>query len=108
MLLHIRKEYFNSVIVISNRQITNKHFVFECINRPINLIKLFNCINNICDYKGCTDESLIIRSKIANYLEYLNYNLSHFGTMYLIETIFEIYYKKDYLGDDIKITYTVY
>ena len=65
-------------------------------------MKLFNCLNRLCDYKGCTDESLVVRSKISNYLVYLNYNLSHFGTMYLIETIFEIYYKKDYLGDDIK------
>lgn len=97
-----KKEYFNSVIILSNRLITNNPFVFECLNKPINIMKLFNCLNRLCDYKGCTDESLVVRSKISNYLVYLNYNLSHFGTMYLIETIFEIYYKKDYLGDDIK------
>lgn len=97
-----KKEYFNSVILISNKKINTNPFIFECINKPISLIKLFNCINNICDYKGCTNESLFIKNKITNYLKYLNYNPSHFGTMYLIEVIFEIYYKKDYLCDDIK------
>ncbi len=97
-----KKEYFNSIIVISNRKITNNPLIFECIDKPISSIKLFNCINNICDYKGYTDNSIIIRNEITNYLKYLNYNSSHFGTMYLVETIFEMYYKKDYLGNDIK------
>lgn len=97
-----KEEYYNSVIVLSNTKMKNYPCIFEYLEKPINLNKLYNSINNICNYKELNNNTLIIRNKITDFLIYLGYDISYIGTKYLIEAIFEIYYKKDYLGDNLK------
>lgn len=97
-----KKEYFNSIILISNKKINHCPFIFEYIKKPINFQKLLDSITNISNYKEKSNIYLIMQNKIINELKHLNYNLSHIGTKYLIETILEIYLKKDYLGDNLK------
>lgn len=97
-----RKEYYNSIIILSNKKISNNSFAFEYIAKPVSLAKLFGCINNICNYKEKTNTYLELQNKISKELEILGYNLKLVGSKYLVETILEIYCKKDYLGNDLK------
>ena len=94
--------YHNSIILLSSKKVYNNIFVYECIERPINLNNLLNSILEISKYKKETKYFINIKNKIIIELKKLNYNLSHIGTKYLIEVIFEIYIKKDYLGDNLK------
>lgn len=100
--LQNKEEYHNSVIVLSNNKMKNYPCIFEYLEKPIKLNKLYNCINNIYSYKELNNNALIIRNKITDFLVYLGYEISYIGSKYLIEAIFEIYYKKDYLGDNLK------
>lgn len=97
-----RKEYFNSIILLSNKKINNYPFIFECIEIPINLKKILNSVEKIYNYKEKSNDYISIKNKITYELKYLNYDLSHIGTKYLGEAILEIYFKKNYLGDDLK------
>lgn len=97
-----KDEYYNSVIVISNNTVKRYPCIFDFLEKPIKLNSLYNSINNICNYKELNNNTLIIRNKITDFLVYLGYEISYIGTKYLIEAIFEIYYKKDYLGDNLK------
>lgn len=97
-----KEEFYNSVIVISNNNSQNYPCVFEYLKKPIKLNKLYNCIGNIYNYKELNNIALVTKNKITDFLLYLGYEISYIGTKYLIEAIFEIYYKKDYLGDNLK------
>ncbi len=102
LLKKSKNEYFNSIIAITTQENIHNPFIFDYITTPVNITKLYNSISNICNYKEESDTNLIIKNRIIKILKYLNYDLSHIGTKYLIETIYEIYHKKDYLGDNLK------
>lgn len=95
-------KYLNSLILLSDGEFKDNSFIFKSFKRPINIKELIEYINIIHDYKEKSNTYLIIQNKIINELKYLNYNLSHLGTKYLIETILEIYFKENYLGDNLK------
>ena len=66
--------------------------IFKIINKPIELSKLICVIRNICN-KNISLNQIIIKNKINNELEKLQYNFSYVGTQYMSEAIYEIYSK---------------
>lgn len=99
---HSTDLYYNSIILIGNNPLYNTNLIFDSLDLPIKRKKLCDSISNLCKYKDTSYTDTSIRSKIISLLKNLNFDLSHIGTKYLIEVIFEIYYKKNYLGNDLK------
>ena len=86
-------KYKNSIILEGNLEkfIANNYtfsYIYEYINSKNNFDKLINIINELIKEKS-TDS---IIENIINELNYLGYDSTHKGTMYLIESIKYLYF----------------
>ena len=102
--------YKNSIVIVSGE--ANKHpelyrneYVYECFQKPVDLEKIVETLKNIIDNENEEKEKAIIKSKIYNELQNLNYNFSYIGTQYLIECIFILY---NYNNPSINLSKDVY
>ena len=89
-----KKKFFNSVILINNEININK--ITTLINILINSKQILKSVE--------VDDSAEkrIKKRIKQELEYIGYNPLHFGTKYLIETIYILYTLEDYYDDNLE------
>lgn len=105
-ILNILKEkqiykYEQSIIVISGEsemiyKMKNYQYVYCILDKLCSISNITDKIKELVKYKKEVKEELNVKNKIIRQLQYLNYNLSHKGTQYLIEAILIIYNKKEY------------
>ena len=95
------KKYEKSIIVISGEaemlcSIRNQEYIYSILNKVCSISKIVDKIMELIKYKREEKKELEIRNEIIKQLQYLNYNLSHKGTQYLMDSILIIYNKQDY------------
>lgn len=89
-------KYKNSIIALNtdkkiHYQLINNPYIFTLLPYEYNLNQIITEISIWQNsHSSCLPNSML-REKIINELEYLKYNLSHIGTIYIIETILELY-----------------
>ncbi len=98
--------YVNSIIILTNN-LSNTNFKNKCIFSTEE--QLANLLTNyLHDDEFTTNEKNLIMNKIANELKYLGYNLSYYGTKYLIDCIYYLYKHEDYFDEiTIKSIYSI-
>lgn len=94
-------KYKESIIVISEEiemlyKINNQPYVYCCLDKSCSISKIIDKINELIKSKNNEKIQRAIENKIVKQLQYLNYNLSHKGTQYLIDAIMLIYNSGDY------------
>lgn len=96
ILEKLKKEQFNrynqSIIVISGERemlykANNQSYVYCTLDKLCSISNIIDKIKELVQYKEQEKKENQIESKIIEQLQYLNYNLSHKGTKYLIKTI---------------------
>lgn len=105
------ERYKESIIVISGNnelvsQLRNNKKIYAYISKLYNMEEITEKIGELIIYKEKRKKEKCIRNKIAKELEYLNYNLSHKGTQYLIEVIYILI--KDYNYEIVNLKKYVY
>lgn len=96
-----KDKYKQSIIIISGEvemlyKINNQPFVYYAFDKLCSISKIVDKINELVEDKNEEKRKNMIKNKIVKQLQYLNYNLSHKGTQYLIEAILLIYNIGDY------------
>lgn len=81
------------IILLTDNQNSLDDVGDAIICNPHELTKLIYSVRNISNSKVIANQG-IIKNKIFNELEKLQYNLSYVGTQYMAEAIYEIYSKK--------------
>lgn len=94
------KQYKESIIVISGEDemlngIRENEYIYRILNKICSISKIIDTINELLENKQENKKQQNIKRQLVKELQYLNYNLSHKGTLYLIDTIILIYNKKD-------------
>ena len=89
-------KYKQSIIVISGEsemiyKMRDQSCVYCVLDKLCSISDITSKIQELVRYKKEAKEELNIKNKIIRQLQYLNYNLSHKGTQYLIEAILIIY-----------------
>lgn len=89
-------KYKQSIIVISGEsemiyKMRDQPCVYCVLDKLCSISDITSKIQELVRYKKEAKEELNIKNKIIRQLQYLNYNLSHKGTQYLIEAILIIY-----------------
>lgn len=107
-----KKKFFNSVILINNEiKIDNsaKRYICGCVSKTENINKITTLINILINSKQILKSVEVdysaekrIKKRIKQELEYIGYNPLHFGTKYLIETIYILYTLEDYYDDNLE------
>lgn len=64
--------------------------IYSYIYKSTPFEEIIDKINRFADYKNTCNYKENIRNRIIEELQYIDYNLSHKGTQYLIETIYHI------------------
>ncbi len=105
------EKYKESIIVISGdnelvSRLRNSKKIFTYINKLYDMEKIAEKVEELIIYKEERKTNKCIRNKITKELEYLNYNLSHKGTQYLIEVIYILI--KDYNYEIVNLKKYVY
>lgn len=97
-----KKKYKNSCIIISGEiemimenNITNSEMVYKVIYKTLNLSDIVDNINDLIEYKEIEKIKTQIENKIINELVHLRYDISHNGTVYLIDTIKYMYFNRN-------------
>ena len=102
ILEEIEKEkmgkYKDSIIVVSGEtdmicKLRESDYVYSFINKVSSISDIIDKINELIKSKQEQSKEESIRMSIIKELHYLNYNLSHTGTQYLIDAIQLIYNK---------------
>lgn len=94
-------KYEQSIIVISGEaemlyKINNQPCVYRTLNKVCSISKIMDTIKELVNDKEYEKKELRIKNQIITQLQYLNYNLSHKGSQYLIDAILLIYERGDY------------
>ncbi len=106
-----RKKYSQSIILISQEtEIINKlkddATIYSCINKVYNISEIIEKIDELVKYKNRKKNIHKLKENIRLELQQLGYNLSHKGTVYLIDAISLIYTKK--IEDDLNLKKDIY
>ena len=100
--------YVNSIIILTNN-LSHTNFNNKCIFSTEK--QLPNLLTNYLQddkFMSSTNEKNIIMNKIANELKYLGYNLSYYGTKYLMDCIYYLYKHENYFDEiTIKSVYSI-
>lgn len=96
-----KDKYKQSIIIISGEiemlyKINNQPFVYYAFDKLCSISKIVDKINELVEDKNEEKRKNMIKNKIVKQLQYLNYNLSHKGSQYLIEAILLIYNMENY------------
>ncbi len=102
------ERYKNSIIIVSGeedmiKEVKTSPYVYKYFLKPVDMRDINETINNMIQEKKYTD---IIREKIANELNKLNFNFTHEGTNYLLEYIYQVYKMK--IIDNMNLSKTIY
>lgn len=105
------EKYNKSIIVISDDnelslQLRNSKKIYTYVNKLYGMEKITEKLEELIIYKEEVKKNKYTRNKIVNELDYLNYNLSHKGTKYLIEVIYILI--KDYNYEIVNLKKYVY
>lgn len=97
------RKYEKSIIVISGEiemiyklKIYDQPYVYCILNKVCSISEIVDKINELVKAKEQIKKISNVKNKIIKQLQYLNYNLAHKGTQYLIDAILIIYNKEDY------------
>lgn len=106
------EKYKNSIIIISSYlhlfpHLLKNPYIYATISKPINIELLNTYIKSLINEKRYLLNENIIKSQIDKELEYLHYNLSHIGSIYLRECIYLIYIHNDYISNLSKKVYPI-
>lgn len=101
----IDEKIFRNLNYVEKRRLKDKTKDVWVLCKEKNSIVDFSCISldnleNISDFIEqieIKDVNYILKNKIKKELEYLGYNMSYFGTKYLIECIYHIYNDYNFL-----------
>lgn len=98
-----RKKYEKSIIVVSGEiemmyklKIYDQPCVYCILNKVCNISEIVDKINELVKEKEQIKKISNVKNKIIKQLQYLNYNLAHKGTQYLIDSILLIYESGEY------------
>lgn len=94
-------KYKQSIIVISGEtdmlyKVNNQPYVYCVLDKVCSISKIIDKIKELVDNKEQEKHINNVKDNIIKHLQYLNYNLSHKGTQYLIDSILLIYNRGDY------------
>ena len=94
-------KYEQSIIVISGEtemmcDIKDKTYVYCVLDKLCSISTILDKIKELVENKRQEKRELQAKNKIIKQLQYLNYNLSHKGTQYLIDAILIIYSRGEY------------
>lgn len=106
-----RKKFKNSIIVISGEadmiaKIRDEDMVYSCINKSCSMSDIIEKVKEIVNYKEKKKNTKQLRKIIYKELQDIGYNLSHKGTIYLIDAIILVYNKK--LKDELNLKRDIY
>lgn len=92
--------YMESIIIFSGEpelisKISNNPYIFTYINKMEGLSKVNESIIDFIKIKDLAYQEKIIKLKIKKEMNYLCFSLSHKGSVFLLESIYEIYKNKD-------------
>lgn len=95
------EKYKQSIIVISGEpellsEIINNTYVYYFFDKTCSFSKIIDKIEELVKCKNEEKRENIVKDKVIEQLQFLNYNLSHKGTQYLIEAILIIYQNKKF------------
>ena len=87
-----KEKYLKSFIIISGefelaKKLYNNDMVYSIINKITNVPLIMSKINELIVFKENKNKENTIHKKIVNELLYLGYDISHKGTLYLIDAI---------------------
>ncbi len=107
------KKYEKSCIVVTGiyearSKFYNNNMVYKVIDKTSSLSDIIENINELVEYKETLKHSTCIKNKIILELVSLGYNISHNGTLYLVDTILYIYNNKDKDIDIDNLTKNIY
>lgn len=96
-----KDKYEQSIIVISGEtemlyKINSQPYVYCALNKVCSISKIIDTIKELVEDKEQEKQTNNVKNNIIKQLQYLNYNLSHKGTQYLIDAILLIYNRGDY------------
>ena len=98
-----RKKYEKSIIIISGEiemmyklKIYDQPCVYCILNKVCSISEIVDKINELVKEKEQIKKISNVKNKIIKQLQYLNYNLAHKGTQYLIDAILLIYESGEY------------
>ncbi len=97
------RKYEKSIIVISGEiemiyklKIYDQPYVYCILNKVCSISEIVDKINELVKEKEQIKKISNVKNKIIKQLQYLNYNLAHKGTQYLIDAILIIYESGEY------------
>lgn len=104
-----QKKYVKSVILIGanyNIDLRNNIWIYDIVRNKNDIEEIINLLNECSLFKQNVQNTNYnlennIKEKIERELKYLEYNFSHKGTRYLLETIYMLYNLKDYYDDNL-------
>ena len=90
------KKYKNSCIIVTGisearNKFYNNDVVYKVIDKSIGLTDIIENINELIEYKETVKQRHHIKNKIIYELTSLGYNISHNGTLYLVDVIYYIF-----------------
>lgn len=94
-------KYQQSIIVISGEsemlyKINDQSYVYYSFNKLTSISNVIEKIKELVEDKNEKKRKNVVKYRIIKQLQYLNYNLSHKGTQYLIDAILIIYEREDF------------
>lgn len=106
-----RKKYNNSILVISGEQemivqVRDDDTVYDYINKICSMSDILQKIDKLVKYKSDKKNIRQVKGEIIKELQELGYNLSHKGTIYLLDAIYIAYTKK--LQDELNLKKNIY
>ncbi len=95
-----KQKYENSCIIITGeneaiKNISDNKMVYKVLYKSLSFMDIIENINELINHKAEVKLERNIKNRITEELIYLGYNISHNGTLYLIETIYYIYNNKN-------------
>lgn len=90
--IHEKEKYLDSFIIISGEisyinNLSNTELIHTVLHKTTDMKTILEYVNEILEIKNKVRTEKDIKKRIISELLYLNYDLSHKGTVYLIETI---------------------
>lgn len=100
-----KEKFKKSIIVISADdkflpQLTNNPLVFDYIVKGTEPNKIIEKISKLIQNKSVEAK----KKQIVNELKKIGYNVNYKGTLYLVNTILELYFNKNIYGDNLERT----
>lgn len=106
-----RKKYNQSIIIISEEpeiitKLKNDTTIYSCIDKVCSISEIIEKIDELVKYKNRKKNIHLLKDTIRQELQEIGYNLSHKGTLYLIDAISLIYVRKE--EDDLNLKKDIY